>query len=285
MWGGAHLEREIFFDLCDQMGILVWQEFPLSSSGVDNYPPDDHRSIKELSEIAYSYILRRHHHACLLMWGGGNELTEHGGNGVPIGLSHPLIERFAQIAGELDPVHRFVATSPSGPSFSALSENFGNGLHWDVHGPWKATPDLVEWEKYWKACDALFHSEIGCPSASPVHIIERTSGDIPTMPANALNPLWQRTSWWIQWELFLEQGGKEDSTLKEYVQWSQDRQAKALSITARCLKDKFPRCGGVIFWMGHDCFPCTANTSVIDVDGNYKPAALALKKVFKKELS
>ena len=65
------------------------------------------------------------------------------------------------------------------------------------------------------------------------------------------------------------------------MRWSQERQAQALTIVASNLKNKFPRCGGVIFWMGHDCFPCTANTSVIDFEGRYKPAALALAKIFK----
>ena len=281
MWGGAHLEKEIFFDLCDQLGILVWQEFPLSSSGVDNYPPDDARSITELSEIARSYVERKHHHPCLLMWGGGNELQELAPEGVPVGLSHPLIARFAAIVKEMDPQHRFVATSSSGPRFSAKREDFGKGLHWDVHGPWKADPDLAVWKRYWQDCDALFHSEVGAPSASSAAIIEATRGEFPAMPANGSNPLWQRTSWWIEWDLYLQQGGREDSTLEEYITWSQERQAQALRIVVRSLKDKFPRVGGVIFWMGHDCFPCTANTAVINFDGSLKPAALAIQEVFR----
>ena len=285
MWGGAMLEKEIFFQLCDEMGILVWQEFPLSSSGVDNWPPEDETSIAELSQIARSYITRRSHHACLLMWGGGNELQgdldgNKTGVGKPVDLSHPLIRRFAEIAAEEDPGRRFVPTSSSGPYFYVKEENIGKGLHWDVHGPWKADPDLAAWEAYWKKVDALFHSEVGCPGASSVEIIQCYSGGLPTMPASPQNRLWRRTPWWIEWDLFLQQGGREDSSLEEYVRWSQERQAQALTIVARSLKNKFPRCGGVIFWMGHDCFPCTANTSVIEFDGRYKPAALALKKVF-----
>jgi beta-mannosidase len=46
-----------------------------------------------------------------------------------------------------------------------------------------------------------------------------------------------------------------------------------------CLK-RFPSCGGIIFWMGHDSFPCTANTSLIDFDGEPKPALLALSQLF-----
>ena len=52
--------------------------------------------------------------------------------------------------------------------------------------------------------------------------------------------------------------------------------ARALSIAVRACKDRFPRCGGVMLWMGHDCFPCTANTSIVDFNGEPKPAALAV---------
>jgi hypothetical protein len=69
--------------------------------------------------------------------------------------------------------------------------------------------------------------------------------------------------------------------LEEYVAWGQERQAEALRIAASACKRRFPRCGGFIVWMGHDCFPCCANTSILDFDGRPKPAALALGDVWK----
>jgi beta-mannosidase len=75
--------------------------------------------------------------------------------------------------------------------------------------------------------------------------------------------------------------GREPETLEEYVEWSQARQAKALSIAVGALKSRFPGCGGSLIWMGHDCFPCTANTAIIDFDGEPKPAAIALSKVWR----
>jgi beta-mannosidase len=99
------------------------------------------------------------------------------------------------------------------------------------------------------------------------------------MPGTADNPLWNRhTSWWVEWPRFVEEHGREPRDLEEYVAWSQSRQSKALSIAVKACKDRFPRCGGVLLWTGHDCFPCAANTSIVDFDGNPKPAALALKK-------
>ncbi len=74
--------------------------------------------------------------------------------------------------------------------------------------------------------------------------------------------------------------GREPAGLEEYVAWSQARQAAALRIAAQACKARFPRCGGILIWMGHDSFPCTTNTSIIDFWGRPKPAALALRAIF-----
>lgn len=284
VWGGAILEKQVFYDLCDELGIMVWQEFPLSSSGVDNYPPDDEQSIAEQAEIARSYISRRQHHASLLMWSGGNELMNP--DGTPVGFEHPMMARFKEVAEQLDPVHRLVPTSASGPTEWVTPDSWGKGLHWDVHGPWKADGDLAEgWSDFWAKDDALFRSETGSPGASPAEIIRRYAGDLPVMPANHTNPLWRRpppSVWWIEWDRFFAEVGREPESLEEYVAWSQDRQTGALSIAVGRCKERFPACGGVILWMGHDCFPCAANTSIVDFDGNPKPAALALKEIWRR---
>jgi beta-mannosidase len=289
VWGGGYLETDAFYNLCDDLGLLVWQEFPLSSSGLDNYPPDDPDTIDELATIAESYIRRRRHHASLLMWCGGNELTqvppgETEGMGPPITSDHPLVPKLKEIVNTLDPGRRFIATSPLGPTFGAEPENFGKGVHWCVHGPWKPEGTLEEWAEYWENDDALFRSEVGCPGASSVGIIEQYRGDHVTFPASHANPLWRRTAWWIEWKTFIEEHGGEPDDLAQYVSWSQDRQARALEIAAGASRRRFPGCGGFIVWMGHDSFPCTANTSLLDIHGEMKPAAHALAGVFNADM-
>jgi len=283
VWGGAFLEKEHFYRLCDEMGLLVWQEFPLSSSGLDNRPPDDSGAIGELCAVARSYIERRRSHVSLLLWCGGNELIadpDAEGRVRPLDLSHPMLKALAETAALLDPARRFLATSPSGPRVWAGATEYGGGVHWDVHGPWEMEGTPAEWEAYWRRDDALFRSETGCPSASPSSIIRRFAGGLSELPATRENPLWRRTFWWIDWPRFEREFGREPGDLEEYVRWSQERQAMALSIAAQSAAERFPRCGGMLIWMGHDCFPCTANTAIVDFDGNPKPAALALAKVF-----
>jgi len=285
VWGGAFLEKEEFYELCDELGILVWQEFPLSSSGLDNWPPEDEESIATFEKIAHSYINRRAHHASLLMWCGGNELQgslegDKAGIGKPIDNTHPMMARLKVLIEQKDPTHRFVPTSSSGPRFMAEEKDYGKGLHWDVHGPWNIGESLDEWETYWKNDDSLFRSETGCPGASGADVIRAFAGGLPEYPGTLDNPLWRRYSWWIDWPKFVAEFGRHPHDLSEYCAWSQERQKLALIIAASETKKRFPRCGGFLVWMGHDCFPCTTNTSIIDYNGYPKPAGLGLGQIF-----
>ncbi len=288
VWGGATLERRWFYDACDELGIMVWQEFPLSSSGIDNWPPEDPLAIREMADIVRSFILRRAHHPSLIVWCGGNELQgalDGGkeGQGKPIDLKHPMIAKMAEVVAEMDPERRFLATSSTGPLFYATPDNYGKGLHWDVHGPWKAEPDLAKWREYWDGDDALFRSETGCPGCSPVEIINAHCGDESPWPVDRTNPLWRYpVDWWLEIDTYRAlHDGQDPKDLNEYVTWSQTRQAEALEYAVRACKQRFPKCGGILLWMGHDCFPCTANTSILDFYGNPKPAALAVSRVWK----
>lgn len=284
VWGGAGPEKEVFYDLCDEAGLLVWQEFPLSSSGTESVPPADEKSITLFSAAARSYIERFQHHPCLCLWGGGNELNTgqtRQGMGVPCDDSEPLLREFSRLVEELDPARRYVATSPTGPVFYPDEKDFGKGLHWDVHGPWKNHfGGLDGWDRYWEGDDALLRSETGAAGASPAELIREYAGDLDPLPVSLDNPVWARTPWWIDDEAFREVFGREPDSLDEYVEWSRAYQARQLEQAARCCKKRFPRCGGFIVWMGHDSFPCPANTSLFDFERNPKPAADALSRVF-----
>ncbi|MHB1001880.1 MAG: glycoside hydrolase family 2 protein [Armatimonadota bacterium] len=288
VWGGAFLEKEVFYNLCDEYGILVWQEFPMSSSGVDNLPPSDEKAIEDMAKIAQTYIARRQHHVSLTVWCGGNELQKptvdgSGAGGTPVGFDHPMICRLKKVVEEQDPSRRFLPTSPTGPRFFANQADFGKGLHWCVHGPWKADGDLsASWTEYWNGDDSLFRSETGAPGASSVEIIRKSMGDCKETPMTPDNPFWRRTSpWWIETGQFVVEYGRDPETLEELVAWSQERQKNALCIAVKACKDRFPRCGGIILWMGHDCYPCGANTAIIDFEGNPKPSAIALSEIWR----
>jgi len=232
--------------------------------------------------ITASYIERRQHHPSLILWCGGNELQAAPGRcvgiGEPVTNQHPLIAAMRREVDRLDPDRRFVPASSSGPRFTAEACNFGKGLHHDVHGPWRFE-DRKTWEDYWSNDDALFRSEVGCPGAAPASVIREYAAD-QSLPGSIDNPLWRHAcAWWLQWDAFLADGG-DAKELDAYVDWSQKRQADVLALAAEAARDRFPACGGFILWMGHDCFPCPVNTSILDVHGRPKPAARALAEVF-----
>ena len=281
--GVGFLEKEAFYDLCDAYGLLVWQDVPLSSSGVDNVPPDDPMTVSDVAALLRSFILRRQHHASLLLWCGGNELHARApeGYGVPMTIAHPLIKRLHETVQELDPTRRFLPTTATGPRFNAEAKDFGKGLHWNTHGPWKLWGDMAAWEEYWRADDSLFRAESGAPGAAPVEIIRQYAGEYDPMPVSDANPVWRRPlTWWVEAGAFETEHGRAAGTLEEYVDWSQARQTQALTIAVAACKDRFPRCGGILLWCGHDCYPCPANTSIIDYHGAPKPAALALRDIW-----
>jgi beta-mannosidase len=289
VWGGASLERDLFYRLCDEAGLLVWQEFPLSSSAIDNWPPEDPQVIDDLCKIARDYIHRRGHHVSKLLWCGGNELQSASketktGIGVPVDSTHPCLAALEKIVAEEDPGTRYIPTSASGPYFTASEANFGKGVHHDVHGPWNVDGPLEDWERYWKNDDALFRSETGTPAASFLPYLQKYCDQNPLWPPINTNRLWLHTSsWWLQWERFKKEVENlpPEKALPHYIALSQDLQAKALSIAARSCRDRFPRCGGFLIWMGHDAFPCASSIACIDYDRTPRPVCRELEKVFK----
>jgi beta-mannosidase len=286
IWGGGFAEKDWLYDLCDKYGIMIWQDFPLSSSGLDNYPPDNDKAIEGMSRIVNYYVKRLRHHPSIILWCGGNELYKRGDT-APITEEHPMISAIKEITTKLDPDRRFVPGTPSGPTIMASLKNFGKKICYDVHGPWdlpdingdKSTESI---DKFWRADDALFHSEVGTPGAMSIDMMNKYKGNFELLPASLENPLWRNVCWWSQWnEYKLSEHYVYDINM--YIKWSQQRQTEGLVNALKINKERFPACGGFIIWMGHDSFPCMINTSIIDFDGNLKPAAYELSKIWKSK--
>jgi beta-mannosidase len=71
IWGGGIYEEDIFYDLCDEMGFVVWQDFMFACSG---YPLDDKDFVENVLEEAKQQLHRLVHHPCIAIWNGNNEL-------------------------------------------------------------------------------------------------------------------------------------------------------------------------------------------------------------------
>jgi beta-mannosidase len=253
---------------------------------LDNTPPRDDEFVEQVREIASSYVYRRSHHPSLIMWDIGNELTDEADNVfavLPLSADHPAAAAAAEVFGELDPDGRFVVTSPLGPSMWALPDNWGKGIHHDVHGPWdQFSETFEEWQEYWNADDSLMRSEVGVAGASPMDVLTDFGLAGPTDTDEeraALERLWTYSSpRWVP-RLNLREA---TVPLADIVAAHQQRQADLLSYAAQHTVDRFPEAGGFIVWMGHDMFPNAASQAVLDFYGRPKPAGVALGEVFRK---
>ncbi len=71
-WGGNVYENDLFFDLCDQKGILVWQDFAMACA----IYPQDEAFCERLADEARRVVRRLRQHACLALWAGDNECDQ-----------------------------------------------------------------------------------------------------------------------------------------------------------------------------------------------------------------
>jgi len=105
VWGGGLREKKAFYDLCDRMGLLVWQEFPLACAFLTHYP----RSAEYLAlvESETREIVRQvRNHPSVVLWCGGNEFDPQ--------RNRPVIEAMRRAATDEDDTRPFQAASPFG---------------------------------------------------------------------------------------------------------------------------------------------------------------------------
>src|SRR5207249_4069897 len=174
-----------FYDLCDRLGIFVWQELPQCSSGLDNQPPDDPAYLEMARQSAEALAASRRNHACFALWCGGNELTD--ADLVPLTDANPALGMLHRTLEASDPQRLWLPTSPSGPSF--LADPVANGRLHDVHGPWHFL-GLREHARFYDAIDPLLHSEFGVEGAAHQSTLERIAPAAEMWPPDASNPHW-----------------------------------------------------------------------------------------------
>ena len=131
--GVAPIAPRLMLDACDELGLLVWQELPLTSSSSDSLPPSLSEFKAVLDEGLPPFLRHLRSHPCVVVLDAGNELTDETRR--PVTRQHPTvayIEAQVRRAGLTQP---FLPTSPSGPSYDLDESADPKDLH-DVHGPW-----------------------------------------------------------------------------------------------------------------------------------------------------
>jgi len=269
VWGGGIYESDDFYDLCDEMGILVWQDFMF---GCSLYPGDP-AFLDNVRNEAIDNVKRLRDHPSLAIWVGNNEIESgwfHWGwkEKLPAKLWDDYRKVFygvlPEVCKSLDPSRPYWPSSPSSNlEDDPESQKMGDLHYWQV---WHAAAPFTEYEKQFPR----FMSEYGFQSFPQIDTVstytEPSDRDInsPVMKAHQRHP---RGNQLIHEYMLREFDEPKDFESFLYV--SQVLQAEGIKIGAEHLRRIKPHNMGSLFWQIDDCWP-VASWSSIDYTGRWK---------------
>ena len=277
VWGGGLIEKDCFYELCDEYGILIWQEFIQSSSGIDNIPSVKNKFLTLLSATAVQAVKDKRNHTSLTVLSGGNELMDK--NGVPVNYSDPNIKMLKKIVDELAPEILFLPTSASGPLEFLDPEK--KGLNHDVHGPWKYG-GINEHYKLFNDSDSLFHSEFGVDGMSNLTAVEKVLDPKNQCVTNMKDNLsWRHHGEW--WDTYSRDSGiySEIKDFESFIRGSQFIQAEGLRYALEANRRRKFQNSGSIVWQLNEPWPNVSSTCIVDYYGFPKLAYHFVKLAYR----
>lgn len=279
VWGGGLIEKEAFYDLADRLGMMVWQEFIQSSSGIDNNPPEDPTFIDQMAREAEQIIPRKRNHPSLVLWCGGNELQT--GSEQPADDRHPMLAALKAVVRRLDPDRLWLATSPTGRVFSNSLENIQRdpaALH-DVHGPWEYQGVTEQYTLY-NSGSSLLHSEFGVEGITTRKTLDVTIAPDHQAPVTLDNPLWQHLgAWWVKQHVWQQALG-EVSAVTMLLKGTQFMQASGLQYALEADRRREFHNSGTLPWQFNEPYPMAACTSAVDYYAQPKPVYYAVAHAY-----
>lgn len=271
VWGGGTYEKEWFYDACDELGLLVWQDFMFACM----HYPSDRAFLNEVRAEASYQVKRLQHRACLALWCGDNEILGAMGwyevakaNRDRYLVNYDRLNRVLEdVVEDLDPDRRFWASSPSlGPL------DFADGWHCDVRGDmhfWDVWHSAKPFEHY-RSVKPRFVSEFGFQSFPSMQCIatftepEDRNVSSPVMEVHQRNVggnarMLETMTRYFRFPVDLEQ----------MVFLSQIQQGLAMKTAIDFWRSLKPRCMGTLFWQLNDTWP-VASWSSIEYGGRWK---------------
>jgi beta-mannosidase len=262
-WGGAIVNKESFFELCDESGILVWQEFPLAC----NFYPDEPHYLSILKQEATSIIKRLRKHACIALWCGGNELFNSWSKMTDQSLALRMLN---SLCLEYDLHTPFIPTSPL----------FGMG-HGNYVFQWEGR-DIFE---TMNTSRNTAYSEFGMPGIAPREVLEKIIPPAELFPPKA-GTAWQTHhafgSWdadkstWLCQPLLAEYFG-EALSLDELICQSQTLQSEGYKAIYEEARRQKPYCSMALNWCFNEPWSAAANNSLLAYPAIPKPALSAVR--------
>ncbi len=282
VWGGGLIETPAFYEACDRLGIMVWQEFSQSSSGVESEPSGDPAFVALMRREAEAIVPLRRNHPSLVAWCGGNELEK--ADGGPLDdRDSPVLAALHEVVGRLDPDRAWLPTSPSGPRFHNRLDVIADdpeGLH-DVHGPWEHQGLRGQQELYDRGT-SLLNSEFGVEGLTNRRTHEALIRPELRWPAGRDNPVYRHLGdWWNNEPLVQDAFGGRLTGLETLRRASQHLQAEGLRYAVEANRRRWPRNSGSIPWQLNESYPNAWCTAAIDHRGDPRPAYFAVKRAYR----
>ncbi len=280
VWGGGYYPDDEFFDLCDQLGLVVWEDFMFACSVYELTPEFEDNIVHEFADN----IKRIRHHASLGLWCGNNEMESFVKEGEWVSKPSEvrdylfMYERIIpQVLKKYDPETFYWPSSPSsGGSFDDPQDpNRGDVHFWQV---WHGNKPFSEYRKY----GFRYLSEFGFQSFPSVKTVEEGISDDPQdwnifsyvmekhQRNNAANGKIMN---------YLQQTYKYPYDFSSLVYASQLLQADAIRYGVEHFRRNRGRCMGAVYWQFNDCWPVTSWSS-IDYYGRWKALHYYAKRFF-----
>ncbi len=250
IWGGGIREKEAFWELCNRMGIMAWQEFPLACAFLDHYPRDP-AYLETLAQEAQAMVRALRNHPALIAWCGGNEFNI-AREQLPLGV-------ISRAVAEGDGTRPFIPASPSP----------GEIHQWNVwHGfaPWT---ELA-------AEQAPMMNEFGMQALPTADTVAEMFPDGP--PETLDDPRWAGRKAQIA-KLRWYAGPQADAGLQAAIAATQRAQAIALQVGSEACRLRRGRCTGVAFWQFNEPWPAVS-WAVVDRYGRPKAACQTLQRCY-----
>jgi beta-mannosidase len=285
VWGGGIYEADIFYELCDSLGIMVWQDFMFAGAMY----PGDSKFVESVKQEVNDNVQRLSKHPCIVLWCGNNEIDEAWHNWgwqkqyrFSPADSTQIWNDYKNLFHDIIPTivaqysqQPYITTSPLNGWGRKESMTHGDSHYWGVW--WGLQPIETYEQKI-----PRFMSEYGMQSLPNFESIQQfaqpkdwdTSSAV--MKAHQKHPTGYQTL-----ATYLQQNKLKPTHFKQYISATQQVQAKAMEIAINAHLKAQPYCMGTLFWQFNDCWP-GASWSVVDYYGRKKKAYFTVQKWYRK---
>ena len=278
VWGGGYYPDDFFYDLCDELGLIVWQDFMFACAV---YPLTPEFEANVTAEIRDN-VRRIRHHACLGLWCGNNEmemfLADNQWVRKPLQKTEYLImnERIIpELLRQYDPDTFYWPSSPSsGGDFDSPNDPDRGDVHyWEV---WHGGLPFTDYRNYY----FRYLSEFGFQSFPAVKTIEQfTAPEDKNIFSYVMEKHQKNAGANGKILQYMSQMYLYPESLELLVYVSQLLQAEAIRYGVEHFRRNRGRCMGCVYWQLNDCWP-VASWSSIDYYGRWKALHYFAKRFF-----